>query len=166
MCRPAPSALAELGDVLAGPEWDVAVLRGVPGSWAEQVAARTRSEVRVARAPGMGGGAGAIMSARDRIVGERSDRLRRRLRTRGAVHAVWLACGIVVAAVDADDRHRPRGVAAARDWAGGEPLLVVKDAGILLAEGLTAGAGERAAAGTVAVVVRTPTAGVDASGTV
>ena len=155
--RSAPPSGHELLDdfaaVLAGWEWDVALLQEVPPWWPALLAERLCAEYRVALTsrnalPGLrralarrwpdvmksqGGGANAILARRDRIV---TDRVRRlcRLPERRVAHGVLLGCGVWVVNLHATahnaraaQRDGTRAAAAAQRWARGDPVVLGGD---------------------------------------
>jgi endonuclease/exonuclease/phosphatase family metal-dependent hydrolase len=155
--RAAPSAHRDLFDAFAaaldGWEWDVALLQEVPPWWPEALGRRLRCEYRLAltsrnalpwvrhalarRWPDLmksqGGGANAILVRRDRIVRDRVELLCRRPERRLA-HGVLLGCGVWVVNLHATahdtaaaQRDGTRAAAAARDWAGGDPVVLGGD---------------------------------------
>ena len=152
-----PPAGRDLFDAFAAAlddwEWDLALLQEVPPWWPEALSKRLRSEYRLAltsrnalpqvrrglarRWPDImkshGGGANAILARRDRIVRDRVQRLCRRPERRVA-HGVLLGCGVWVVnlhatAHDTAAAQRDGAVAAdaAREWAGGEPVIMGGD---------------------------------------
>ena len=139
--------------MLAGWEWDVALLQEVPPWWPARLAQRLRCEqssvltsrngllplrrLLAERWPDVmrsgGGGANAILARIDRISEHRSARLCRRPERRMA-HGVELGYGLWVVNLHATahDPERARAdlaVAARRgvEWAGGLPLIVGGD---------------------------------------
>jgi endonuclease/exonuclease/phosphatase family metal-dependent hydrolase len=145
--------LGEFGDALADWEWDVALLQEVPPWWPAMLAQRLGAEYRMVltsrngllaarraiavRWPDViksnGGGANAILVGRDRIVGDRAQRLCR-LPERRWVHGVQLASGVWVANLHATAhdteaawRDGRAAAGAAADWAGGSPLVLGGD---------------------------------------
>jgi hypothetical protein len=109
---PGAARWQDLAAALAGWEWDVALLRGVPARWPDAVATALDAEFRCAPPGGTGrlrqllgaGGPGGLLSRRgagatdailaryDRIVGEWPDGGRRV--PEPAVSAARLACGV------------------------------------------------------------------------
>jgi endonuclease/exonuclease/phosphatase family metal-dependent hydrolase len=144
--------LVEFRDALAGWEWDVALLQEAPPWWPELLAGALGAEYRsvltsrngllvlrraiAVRWPDLirsnGGGANAILARRDRIVAHRALRLRRWPERRWA-HSVRLACGLWIANVHASTTQSAAAAdcrltaAAARHWAGEEPLVLGGD---------------------------------------
>jgi endonuclease/exonuclease/phosphatase family metal-dependent hydrolase len=143
----------EFAAVLAGWEWDVALLQEVPPWWPAGLSARLGCEHRMVltsrngllaarraiavRWPDLiksnGGGANAILARRDRIVSHGSLRLCRWPERRW-VHAVQLGAGPWVANLHGsagDERRAWRdgrlAVATAMRWAAGAPLVVGGD---------------------------------------
>jgi endonuclease/exonuclease/phosphatase (EEP) superfamily protein YafD len=145
--------LGEFGDALASWEWDVALLQEVPPWWPAKLAQRLDAEYRMVltsrnalpaarraialRWPDLiksnGGGANAILAGRDRIVGDRAQRLCRWPERRW-VHGVQLASGVWVANLHATAhdtgaawRDGRAAAAAAADWAGEGPRVLGGD---------------------------------------
>jgi endonuclease/exonuclease/phosphatase family metal-dependent hydrolase len=149
------SLLAEFTEVIAGWEWDVALLQEVPPWWPEPLARacgaqarrvltsrnallglrRAVAERRPDLAKSNGGGSNAIL-VRGAIVGHAALRLRWRPERR-MLHAVALADGVWVANVHATASPKPLaredmarcGEALAR-WAGAAPVLLGGDANV------------------------------------
>jgi endonuclease/exonuclease/phosphatase family metal-dependent hydrolase len=155
--RSVPSAGGDLFDAFAvaldGWEWDLALLQEVPPWWPEALGARLRSEYRLALTsrnalPGVrqalarrwpdvmkshGGGANAILARRDRIMRDRVQLLCRRPERRVA-HGVLLGCGVWVVNLHATahdtvaaQRDGAAAADAARQWAGGDPVIAGGD---------------------------------------
>lgn len=155
--RADPPAHRDLFDAFAaaldGWEWDVALLQEVPPWWPEALGAHLRSEYRLAltsrnalprlrrtlarRWPDVmrseGGGANAILARHDRIVRDRVARLCRRPERR-VVHGVLLGCGVWVVNLHATahdtaaaQRDGATAAAAAREWAGDDPVVLGGD---------------------------------------
>jgi endonuclease/exonuclease/phosphatase family metal-dependent hydrolase len=145
--------LDEFGDALAGWEWDVALLQEVPPWWPEMLAPRLDAEYRIVltsrtglravrraiavRRPDLiksnGGGANAILVRRDRIVGDRAQRLTWWPERRW-VHGAQLASGMWVANLHATAhdtaaarRDGRTAAATARRWAAGNALVLGGD---------------------------------------
>jgi endonuclease/exonuclease/phosphatase family metal-dependent hydrolase len=147
------SLLAEFADALAGWEWDVALLQEVPPWWPDPLARAARAEQRTvltsrnwllplrraisSRNPDIlksnGGGANAILVRGGGIRDHRTRRLTWLPEQRWA-HGVRLASGAWVvnlhATTQPDSEDKPRtkadcakALAAAREWAGGAPLV-------------------------------------------
>jgi endonuclease/exonuclease/phosphatase family metal-dependent hydrolase len=143
----------EFAAALAGWEWDVALLQEVPPWWPRAFGSALGAEHRrvltsrnallparralARRRPDLmksnGGGANAILARRDRIVADRSVRLRR-LPERRYAHGVQLGCGVWIvnlhAAAHDDDRAARDGANAAQAalrWSAGEPVVLGGD---------------------------------------
>lgn len=143
--------LGEFASALAAWEWDVALLQEVPPWWPAPLAAACGASERhvltsrnallplrraiARRAPDLiksnGGGGNAILVRGRAIADQRALRLAW-LPERRWAHGVRLAGGGWIVNLHATTRDEPRAlveseraVAAARGWAGGEPLLVL-----------------------------------------
>jgi endonuclease/exonuclease/phosphatase family metal-dependent hydrolase len=145
--------LDEFAAALAGWEWDVALLQEVPPWWPPALASALGAEHRLVltsrnallparralarRWPDLmksnGGGANAILARRDRIVADRSVRLRR-VPERRYAHGARLGCGVWVvnlhgtAHVDgAAAQDGANAAEAALRWSDGEPVVLGGD---------------------------------------
>jgi endonuclease/exonuclease/phosphatase family metal-dependent hydrolase len=143
----------EFAAMLAGWEWDVALLQEVPPWWPEALARAADAQERTAltsrnellplrravarRWPDViksnGGGANAILVRGGSITAARHHRLRR-WPERRVVHAVRLQSGVWAANLHAQVHSEERAqsdlraaAAAALEWAGGAPLVVGGD---------------------------------------
>lgn len=164
----------ELAAVLAGWEWDVAALRGVPAGWPLPVSRALDAEFRYAPAPRAGspegsrlrrllssgplplagpatGTVNAIVARGDRIASEWPPDARRARRT--GLHLVRLACGVWVG-----NQRRADGARLA-----GELAAVIGDAALVLA-GARAGMDIAVPGRPLAAVARGGEDGIWASG--
>src|SRR4051794_30876684 len=141
--------LGEFAAMLAGWEWDVALLQEVPPWWPAPLAQATDSEERhvltsrnsflplrrfiAVRWPDLirsnGGGSNAILVRNARIEGHATARLCRKPESRWA-HAVWLDSGICVVNLhatvpkeDPEQRDLTLALHQAERWAGRRPLI-------------------------------------------